>query len=208
MDRAGQVPVVVAGKTEVRVHFTLENLPTLIDRAVFPGLQGGPHMNKIMAIAVALREAATPEFQEYSRQILRNAKALAKGLLNHGCRLVTNGTDNHLMVLDAVASFGKNGQELQEQLEAVGIIETKGFNASVEGTDRALKTSRVFFVGWHKIGAALCASIVQGDVAAVRSAVDAGGAAARSAGELIATHVIPRPDGAAEQVVPPAPKRK
>ncbi len=104
---------------------TLENLPTLIDRAVFPGLQGGPHMNKIMAIAVALREAATPEFQEYSRQILRNAKALAEGLLNHGCRLVTNGTDNHLMLLDAVASFGKNGQELQEQLEAVGITLNK-----------------------------------------------------------------------------------
>jgi carbon dioxide concentrating mechanism protein CcmO len=111
-------------------------------------------------------------------------------------------------LLGANLPIGTKANKKGEPGNALGIIETKGFNASVEGTDRALKTSRVSFVGWHKTGAALCASIVQGDVAAVRSAVDAGGAAARSAGELIATHVIPRPHDAAEQVVPPAPKKK
>ncbi len=104
---------------------TIENLPTLIDRAVFPGLQGGPHMNKIMAIAVALREAARPEFQTYSQQILDNAKSLAGALMAKGCRLITNGTDNHLMLLDTMTSFGKNGQEIQAALEAVGITLNK-----------------------------------------------------------------------------------
>lgn len=104
---------------------TLENLPTLIDRAVFPGLQGGPHMNKIMAIAVALREAATPQFADYSRQILRNAKVLAETLMERGCQLITNGTDNHLMLIDTMGSFGKTGKEMQERLEAVGITLNK-----------------------------------------------------------------------------------
>jgi glycine hydroxymethyltransferase len=104
---------------------TLESLPTLIDRAVFPGLQGGPHMHQIMAIAVALHEAATPAFRDYCRQVLRNAKALAEGLMEHGCKLITNGTDNHLMVIDTMRSFGKSGKEIQEALEAVGITLNK-----------------------------------------------------------------------------------
>ena len=104
---------------------TLENLPTLIDRAVFPGLQGGPHMNKIMAIAVALKEAGAPPFREYARQVLKNAKVLAENLMEQGCKLITNGTDNHLMVIDTMKSFGKTGQEVQVMLEAVGITLNK-----------------------------------------------------------------------------------
>ena len=104
---------------------TLENLPTLIDRAVFPGLQGGPHMNKVMAIAVALGEAAQPGFRVYATQVLKNAKTLAAALMERGCRLITNGTDNHLMVLDTQASFGKNGQETQVLLESAGITLNK-----------------------------------------------------------------------------------
>jgi glycine hydroxymethyltransferase len=104
---------------------TIENLPTLIDRAVFPGLQGGPHMHQVMAIAVALKEAATPAFQDYARRVLRNAKALAENLMELGCKLITNGTDNHLMVIDTVKSFGKNGKQIQESLEAVGITLNK-----------------------------------------------------------------------------------
>jgi glycine hydroxymethyltransferase len=104
---------------------TLENLPTLIDRAVFPGLQGGPHMNKIMAIAVALKEASAPEFQGYARQVLKNAKALAKGLMERGGKLVTNGTDNHMMVLDTMRSFEKTGKDVQEKLEEAGITLNK-----------------------------------------------------------------------------------
>jgi glycine hydroxymethyltransferase len=104
---------------------TLENLPTLIDRAVFPGLQGGPHMHQVMAIAVALGEAAKPEFRDYARQVLKNAKALAGALMERGCKLVTNGTDNHLMLIQTMDSFGLNGQQVQERLESVGITLNK-----------------------------------------------------------------------------------
>jgi glycine hydroxymethyltransferase len=104
---------------------TLENLPTLIDRAVFPGLQGGPHMHQVTAIAVALKEAAAPAFREYSQQVLRNAKALAEALMERGCKLITNGTDNHLMVIDTMRSWNKSGQEMQEALEAAGITLNK-----------------------------------------------------------------------------------
>lgn len=104
---------------------TLENLPTLIDRAVFPGLQGGPHMHQVAAIAVALKEANTPEFRAYAKQVLKNAKALAGALMERGCSLVTNGTDNHLMLLDTMKSFNKSGKDVQELLESAGITLNK-----------------------------------------------------------------------------------
>lgn len=100
---------------------TLDNIPTLIDRAVFPGTQGGPHMNTIAAKAVALHEAAQPEFKSYAEQVLKNAKALAAGLKNGGLQLVTNGTKNHLILANVYASFGIDGKEAQERLEAAGI---------------------------------------------------------------------------------------
>jgi glycine hydroxymethyltransferase len=104
---------------------TLENLPTLIDRAVFPGLQGGPHMHQIAGIAVALKEAATPGFRVYAQQVLKNAKALAGALMERGCKLITNGTDNHLMVIDTMRSFNQSGKDVQERLESVGITLNK-----------------------------------------------------------------------------------
>ena len=104
---------------------TLENLPTLIDRAVFPGLQGGPHMNKITAIAVALEEAGRPEFQAYAAQVLKNATALSEHLMENGAKLITNGTDNHLMVLETMQTFNKTGHEVQELLESAGITLNK-----------------------------------------------------------------------------------
>jgi glycine hydroxymethyltransferase len=104
---------------------TIENLPTLIDRAVFPGLQGGPHMHQIAAIAVALKEASTPQFRTYAAQVLKNAKALSEALMERKCKLVTNGTDNHLMLIDTMKSFGKSGKEVQETLESVGITLNK-----------------------------------------------------------------------------------
>ena len=82
-------------------------------------------MNKVMAIAVALGEAARPEFQTYAAQVLKNAKILAGSLMERGCKLITNGTDNHLMVLETVQSFGLNGQEAQERLESAGITLNK-----------------------------------------------------------------------------------
>ncbi|PIR51983.1 serine hydroxymethyltransferase [Candidatus Peregrinibacteria bacterium CG10_big_fil_rev_8_21_14_0_10_49_16] len=104
---------------------TIDNLPTLIDRSVFPGLQGGPHMHQTAAIAVALGEAMKPEFREYGKQVLKNAKHLAAFLMNNGCKLVTNGTDNHLMVLDCIQSFGLDGKEVEHILDFVGITTSK-----------------------------------------------------------------------------------
>jgi glycine hydroxymethyltransferase len=100
---------------------TIENIPTLIDRAVFPGTQGGPHMNNIAAKAVALQEAAQPEFAAYAEQVVKNAAALAEALKKGGLKLVTGGTKNHLILANVYESFGIDGKEAQERLEAAGI---------------------------------------------------------------------------------------
>jgi glycine hydroxymethyltransferase len=100
---------------------TIENIPTLIDRAVFPGMQGGPHMHSIAAKAVALHEAAQPEFREYAEQVLKNASVLAEELKKGGLKLVGGGTKNHLILANVYESFGIDGKEAQERLEAVGI---------------------------------------------------------------------------------------
>ncbi len=100
---------------------TIENIPTLIDRAVFPGMQGGPHMHTIAAKAVALHEALQPEFKVYAEQILKNAKVLAEELKKGGLKLIGNGTKNHLILADVYGSFGIDGKQAQERLEAIGI---------------------------------------------------------------------------------------
>jgi glycine hydroxymethyltransferase len=103
------------------VEKTFENLPTLIDREVFPGFQGGPHMNNTAAKAVALGEASTIEFQMYAKQILKNAKRLADEMMKHGFKLITNGTDNHLIMADVYKSFGVNGREVQDLLDKINL---------------------------------------------------------------------------------------
>ena len=101
---------------------TLENIPTLIDRSVFPGTQGGPHMHTIAAKAVAFREALQPEFAQYAQQVIRNASVLAEELQKGGLKLVTGGTKNHLILANVYKSFGIDGKEAQERLERAGII--------------------------------------------------------------------------------------
>ena len=101
---------------------TIENIPTLIDRAVFPGMQGGPHMNNIAAKAVAFHEALQPEFKTYSEQILKNAQVLAEELKKGGLKLIAGGTKNHLILANVYDSFGIDGKEAQERLEKVNII--------------------------------------------------------------------------------------
>ena len=96
-----------------------------IDQSVFPGLQGGPHMNQVAATAVALKLAAQAPFKAYAVQVLKNAKALAAALTEHGVYLVTGGTDNHLLVLDVVKSFGINGAEAEKALDNAGITTNK-----------------------------------------------------------------------------------
>jgi len=92
-----------------------------VDRAVFPGLQGGPHMHTLTAIAVALAEADTPEFVAYARQIVKNAKALAEKLLEYGFNLVSGGTDNHLMLID-LRNKGIPGKKLAKALDRARIV--------------------------------------------------------------------------------------
>jgi glycine hydroxymethyltransferase len=108
-----------------KVEKTIENLPTLIDRTVFPGVQGGPHMHVIAAKAVAFGEALKPEFHDYAQQILKNAKRLSEELLSQGFSLVTGGTDNHLMLADVHKAFGINGKEAEEALDAIGLTLNK-----------------------------------------------------------------------------------
>ncbi len=91
-----------------------------INKSVFPGLQGGPHNHQTAAIAVALKEASLPSFKKYAEQIVKNAKALADGLMDYGFRLVSGGTDTHLILIDLRNKFIK-GREAQDLLDSVGI---------------------------------------------------------------------------------------
>ncbi len=104
-----------------RPEKNINNIPTLIDRAVFPGTQGGPQMHSIAAKAVALKEALNPDFEYYAKSILANATALAASLKSKGFIIVSGGTSNHMMVLDVMKSHGIDGKTFQEELEKVGI---------------------------------------------------------------------------------------
>ena len=97
-----------------------------IDKAIFPGLQGGPHLNQIAAIAVALKEAAAPAFRAYARQVIKNTKALADELKRLGWRIVSGGTDTHLALVDTwMNGKGIPGKEASDRLERSGIIVNK-----------------------------------------------------------------------------------
>lgn len=104
---------------------TLENIPTLIDRAVFPGMQGGPHEHIIAAKAVAFGEALRPEFKTYAEQIVKNAAALADALQKRGFKLVTGGTSNHLILADVHSSFGLDGNVVEVALDKIGLTLNK-----------------------------------------------------------------------------------
>ena len=100
-------------------------LAARIDKSVFPGLQGGPHMNVIAGIAIAMGKALTPEFREYAAQVLLNAQSFAGALAAGGGELVTGGTDNHMLVMNTQASFGLDGRVAEELLDEVGITTNK-----------------------------------------------------------------------------------
>ena len=111
----------IVGNPLVKPPVALEHIPTLIDRAVFPGMQGGPHMHTIAAKAVAFGEALRPEFADYARAVVANAQALAQELLQRGFTLIGGGTDNHLLLIDMVASRGVDGKTAERALDAVGL---------------------------------------------------------------------------------------
>lgn len=104
--------------------FSKKKLAPQIDKSVFPGLQGGPHMNNVAGIAVALKEAQTESFKKYAKQVVLNAKTLEKELKKLGWRLVSGGTDSHLILIDTI-SQGVSGKEASDKLEKAGIIVNK-----------------------------------------------------------------------------------
>ncbi|NDG04377.1 MAG: serine hydroxymethyltransferase, partial [Alphaproteobacteria bacterium] len=96
-----------------------------IDKSVFPGMQGGPHMHQVAAIATTLKLAATPDFKAYAQQVLDNAKALAEALMAGGAQLVTGGTENHLIVINTATAFGITGDVAEHALDEAGITLNK-----------------------------------------------------------------------------------
>ena len=112
-----------------------------IDRAVFPGMQGGPLMHIIAAKATCFYEALQPEFKEYSHQIIKNAKALEESLKEEGFRLVTGGTDNHLLLIDVKSDCGITGKKAQRLLDEINITANK--NAIPFDTEKPFKASGI-----------------------------------------------------------------
>lgn len=120
-----------AGNPLKKPEKTIENVPTLIDRAVFPGMQGGPHMHVIAAKAVAFGEALRPEFKQYAAQVIKNASVLADEMQKRGFQLVTGGTSNHLILANIYESFGIDGKEAEIALDKIGLT----LNANVVPDD-------------------------------------------------------------------------
>lgn len=104
---------------------TIENIPTRIDRAVFPWVQGWPHMNTILAIAIALKEAQTPKFKQYAEQTLKNAQIMAEEFKKRWYKLITGGTDNHMIIIDFSETEIENGKNAEHILDEVGISTSK-----------------------------------------------------------------------------------
>ena len=106
--------------------FCRKELASKIDKSVFPGLQGGPHLNQIAASAVALKEAMSPLFKKYTQQIIKNSRILAEELKKLGWRIISKGTDNHLVLVDTwMNGKGIGGKEASEKLEKENIIVNK-----------------------------------------------------------------------------------
>lgn len=107
-----------------KVERMKENIPTLVDRAIIPGLQGGPHNHQTAAIAVALKEAMQPEFKDYAKQVVKNAKTLAENLLSLGYNLVTGGTETHLLLIN-LDNKNVTGKQAEKTLSKAGITVNK-----------------------------------------------------------------------------------
>ena len=118
-----------------------EEIAKKIDKAIFPGIQGGPLMHIIAAKAVAFKQALSPEFKEYQHQIVKNAKALAEVLEKGGLRLVSGGTDNHMILVDLKSSKGLTGQDVEKALDKAGITVNK--NGIPYDTEKPMVTSGI-----------------------------------------------------------------
>ena len=124
--RGPRSALIFVRKDKKHADGTLAELDKKIDRAVFPGLQGGPHVNQIAAVAVALAEAASPAFRKYAAQVKKNAAALAGELTRLGWRIISGGTDSHLVLVDTwMNGKGISGKEASDRLERAGVIVNK-----------------------------------------------------------------------------------
>jgi glycine hydroxymethyltransferase len=143
--------------------FTKVALSKAVNDAVFPGLQGGPHMNAVAAVAVQLREVATPAFRDYMQRVLANTRALAVALIGLGYTIVTGGTDNHLILVD-LRSTGTDGAEVSRRLESVGISVNKntisGDTSAFKPSGIRLGTPAVTSRGWGPVEMGVIASFV------------------------------------------------
>jgi len=163
-----------------------EKYAKAIDSAVFPGIQGGPLMHVIAAKAVAFKEALSPEFKEYSEQVVKNSKALAKAMASRGFRIISGGTDNHLMLVDVTVK-GFNGKQVQELLDKVKITVNKNMipfdkESPFKGSGVRLGTPAVTTRGMKEAEMELIAELIEttlkapddeANLAAVRSRVEA-----------------------------------
>ena len=120
-----------------------EEIAKKIDKSIFPGIQGGPHMHTIAAKAVAFGEVMTPAFKKYAKQILKNATAMAEIFRKHKIRMIGGGRDNHLILADVYGSLGVTGKEAQTVLDEVGI--TLNMNSIAEDTRKPLDPSGIRF---------------------------------------------------------------
>ncbi|MCL9971841.1 MAG: serine hydroxymethyltransferase [Candidatus Pacebacteria bacterium] len=146
-----------------------------IDKAVFPGLQGGPHMNVVAAKAVAFGEALHPSFQVYATQVLKNAKAMEAVFRAHNIRMLGGGTSNHLILADVYGSLGVTGQDAERVLDEVGITLNK--NAIADDTRKPMDPSGIRFgtpaITTRKFGEAECAHVAELMVETLKNKDDA-----------------------------------
>lgn len=147
-----------------------------IDKAVFPGLQGGPHMNVIAAKAVAFGEALHPSFQTYAAQVLKNAKAMEAVFAKNSVRMLGGGTSNHLILADVYGSLGVTGQEAERVLDEVGITLNK--NAIADDTRKPMDPSGIRFgtpaITTRRFGEAECARVAELMIETLKNKDDAG----------------------------------
>lgn len=122
---------------------TIENLPTLIDRSVFPGFQGGPHMHQIAAKAVCFGEALRPSFKTYAAQVVKNAAAMAEVFAGNNIRMITGGTSNHLILADVWTSLQISGGDAEKLLDEAGITLNK--NSVADDTRKPFDPSGIRF---------------------------------------------------------------
>lgn len=129
-------PVGIADVVTTTTHKTLrgprgamimckEKYSEQIDKAIFPGLQGGPHNHTTAAIAITLKEAQTEQFKNYSQQVIKNAQTLSEELIKLGYKIISDGTDNHLLLIDTISSLNLSGKEASDTLEKINITVNK-----------------------------------------------------------------------------------